>query len=478
LNKALLNVAFLDGTEEIRATLVVSSLEVYATGYTYSSNRDIAMLSTPTLPIDFVLSDWLLKGFKHAPNYSRNRFRFELIAQTLVSVPRLLEFARSFIESHQNELVSQDSLKLKAASIQELYKEVFRRVYKRYSFGKPKGIAEKTFALIYSIETSLDSVSIYLIRKSYFSTHPIEIASGEYITFAPKGSIVMLAAYDFRCARLPFEDIFNASTVDFNNGNLIFYNTFASLLKTISCASEEGDALEEVGVAWLIALVAARQNGLASMFLSQLLNVETNGTPVVVATPNIARKFYVKNLSSTKTNTNTTVGLLPPISSDPQEYARLYNELISVDEELSPCMIYKSSPGQNYDVMVVSIVNGHIHIIFIDMKSRREYFYDDSHSVDLEIDQYGRIHDVINELMTLEASGVELSPVSRALVAGNFTFVYATTFPDVKCFRYNDDDIKEYVQSKPQNLVVMLRSDTKKFLGILWEFYRSAHAIT
>jgi hypothetical protein len=63
------------------------------------------------------------------------------------------------------------------------------------------------------------------------------------MTFTAVGRVClcMLEAYDATIAKLADTDLFKPETINFNNGNMLFYNTFMSILKTISSESEEGD---------------------------------------------------------------------------------------------------------------------------------------------------------------------------------------------------------------------------------------------
>jgi hypothetical protein len=178
---------------------------------------------------------------------------------------------------------------------------------------------------------------------------------------------------------------------------------------------------------------------------------------VNISTPALKSAFFIQS------------GLLPPISKSPKTYAELFNKHVKVNES-APCKIYKSSPGQNYDSMVVSENNGAVHVLFIDMKSKAIDIHStagaqDERTYALDIHQYDRIEEVIDELNKMGSS--ELSKVSRALIAGNYSFVYMTTHANVEIGR----------EPYPSNLIVMTESNTKAFLGILWDFYVSARSL-
>jgi hypothetical protein len=285
----------------------------------------------------------------------------------------------------------------------------------------------------------------------------------------PSGSIAMLAAYEAMGLRSVIQEseLFT-KTVSLTANDALFYNTFVSILNAINSDAAEGRALEEAGESWLVArLVSARKAGISSIPLYKLLGGEvfvsdTLAPDVNISTPALHLEFY--------DGQSGYPFLLPPISKSPKTYAELFNKHVKVSD-LTPCKIYKSSLGQNYDSMVVSENNGAVHVLFIDMKSKAIDIHstagapDEEKTFILDIHQYDRIQGVIDELKSMNAS--ELSKVSRALIAGNYTYVYMTTHANVEIGR----------EPYPSNLIVMRESNTKAFLGILWDFYVSARSL-
>jgi hypothetical protein len=259
-------------------------------------------------------------------------------------------------------------------------------------------------------------------------------------------------------------------TVSLSDYDALFYNTFVPILNAINSGAAEGRALEEVGESWLVArLVSARKAGMSSIPLCELLGgkgfMEGITSPDVnISTPALKSTFYIQSC------------LLPPISESPKTYAGLFNEHVEVNE-LTPCKIYKSSSGQNYDSMVVSENNGAVHVLFIDMKSKAIDIHMTAGAQDERIyafdihPEYDRIQGVIGALQKMDSS--KLSKVSRAVIAGNYSYVYMTTNANVMIKQKGEMlRLAEY----PSKLIVMTESNTKAFLGILWDFYVSARS--
>jgi hypothetical protein len=275
----------------------------------------------------------------------------------------------------------------------------------------------------------------------------------------------MLAAYDVSFSEIDVKKVFTNRMLDLNNDKVLFYNTFVSILNAIDSKASEGRALEEAGESWLVArLVSARKAGKSSISLNKLLGLnkmmyDLTAPDIKISTPVLIH--YVANVLP-----------LPPISKDPVKYADLFNKDVHVSQS-NPCVLYPSSAQQNYDTMLVSENAGAVHVLFIDMKSQgitTSTGTEDERTFILDTHQYNQIQRVIDVLKANDPS--QLSKVSRALIAGNYTFVYMTTHPRVQ-IRQGDRIVAQY----PSNLIVMTESNTKAFMGILWGFYASARSL-
>ena len=164
IRQALLNEPFksIDGAI-VQSTLVISSLS-YTTADIALSFRPIHFLKIPALSVEDVVSKWLLYDVNSEIN-SQDKFHLQLIAQTLLGVPRLLELAKYFILG--NCINKTDSvLILEPSSIKKLYEYIFESITSRYIVGLPS--SEKLLALVYGENTSVDSEYLNLLAQSYF----------------------------------------------------------------------------------------------------------------------------------------------------------------------------------------------------------------------------------------------------------------------------------------------------------------------
>ena len=66
--------------------------------------------------------------------------------------------------------------------------------------------------------------------------------------------------------------------------------------------------------------------------------------------------------------------------------------------------------------------------------------------------------------------GAQLTPQCEALVMGQYSYVYLTTYNKVKIRDEFENDIVK------KNLIIMENSQAKRFFGILYPFYKTARA--
>ncbi len=167
----------------------------------------------------------------------------------------------------------------------------------------------------------------------------------------------MLVAYDAFS-----QDSITIDANDFNKPSMIFVNTFKSILNSIA-SGKKGDVLEALGTSWLIArLVASRLNGKATISSERLLGIHsTLERPEIreIATP----KLY---LQSSFVHDEDR---LPSICNSAESFATPCNEKVVVSAE-HPCQVYLSSSDQQYDLMIVSLVDNKPFTLFIDLKSK------------------------------------------------------------------------------------------------------------
>jgi hypothetical protein len=83
-----------------------------------------------------------------------------------------------------------------------------------------------------------------------------------------------------------------------------------------------------------------------------------------------------------------------------------------------------------------------------------------------KLKQFNYVEKFVEQLGALEKKQIELSSMSKALVKGNYRFIFLTTQPYVE-LQHNG----EKVEQKPDRLVVMTAKESKNFFGILWGMY-------
>jgi hypothetical protein len=391
----------------------------------------------------------------------------------MVGVPRLLEFAQQFIIANQREFDGSTPA-IRPEAVEALNAYVCDAVHRNYARPTFPKMDEKRFALIHQKETTLDATSSSLIGTNYFSRHPYDfplISDPFPTTFKPTASIAMLAACEAK--NLTFADktqALFAETVEYNDNDVLFYNTLVSILNVINSGSSavKGRALEEAVESWLVArLVSARMAGMPSIPLYELLGghswmSDTSALNVNISTASL--QGYVSNSCP-----------LPPISEGADKYAELFNKHVDVSQSTNACMLYQSDAQQSYDSMVVSESDGAVHVLFIDMKSdvtHRTTSIDDEQAYVMDLHKYDQVQKVVDALKHIDPS--QLSKVSRALIAGNYTYVYMTTHRSEQIRRGTKRT--KMLNEFPSNLVIMTESNTKAFMGILWDVYASARS--
>ena len=446
LTEAILNSFILNNDLNLKATLIISSLELLPFHRTF--NRwGFLMLESPRIVARDVFDKWWLS--KNIDCNLSDRYRLEHMASTLLGVPRLLEFAKKYIDE---KLIRSNEIKLDKESIHGLYEEIFKMTKENYVDIQTSVDASRKYALIFQewiiFNSSMDKLPF---RRSYFSGSTPWVEGNDFI---PQGSLFMLAANE-----VANDSTMNLDVIDYNDPSKIFVNTLKSLLKSIVSGSKT-DGLKAIGTSWLIArLVASRQNGNMNVSAQKLLGFQSNEGIPPIATPNIVSQGSKYYFSS---------DLLPVIcNKSRQSFAMEFNNLIKVSDE-NPCVIVESKPGQLFDTMLVSYVNGEAYVLIIDFKSNCQMRADlnEKSSPQLEriaIDttQFDEWQSTVAEFSKLsqEHNTVKLSPASQALVDGRYKFVYMTTHPLVE---------------QPVNgsqVYVAEQIETEYFMSIFWNLY-------
>ena len=130
----------------------------------------------------------------------------------------------------------------------------------------------------------------------------------------------------------------------------------------------------------------------------------------------------------------------------------------------APCKIYLSAKGQQSDLMLVSLVKGKPFVLFIEFNSEQILATENRSSCKefkVDMQQFLKVNSVIKELREFK----KRSPVSQALVDGNYAFVYATTHPVVN---KTIEDPHVYVANEKEMM---------DFMSIIEPYYRSSRSI-
>jgi hypothetical protein len=147
-----------------------------------------------------------------------------------------------------------------------------------------------------------------------------------------------------------------------------------------------------------------------------------------------------------------------------KEYAVKFNEWVltsSMEFEM-----HVSLPGQNYDLMMaLTLTNGYPFIVFMEAKSADVKAVRGKNR-QLDFKQYNRVKKAVEELKTMASEGgKKLSAASRALVAGNYAFIYVTTHAGLR----NTPKANEKVY-------FMTEDEVQDLLGVTWDFYKCLRA--
>jgi hypothetical protein len=138
----------------------------------------------------------------------------------LISVPRLLEFAKTFIDA---KLFQSNRVMLTKESIQDMYKAICVKITERYIGISYAATPERKSALIFQDEIYYESTDSMLFGNSYFTGR---CSISESHSFTPQGSVCMLAAYDI------FDRTYSDSDwPDYDDSSKIFMNALVPILR-------------------------------------------------------------------------------------------------------------------------------------------------------------------------------------------------------------------------------------------------------
>ena len=125
--------------------------------------------------------------------------------------------------------------------------------------------------------------------------------------------------------------------------------------------------------------------------------------------------------------------------------------------------MYESVAFQSYDQMIIYKVpennkKDNLFILFIDEKAGRIQSTNDSDAnstVFNDFHQYDSIVRVIDQLKEMQQNGMILTPLSEALVKGNYRYIYFTTKG------YLSDEAQDFINANP-NIIVALKKKNRK----------------
>jgi hypothetical protein len=466
LNQGVLNERLgKDTGQEWKAALLISSLEVSPLEKTMSG-RETILVPTGVLSGESIVKKWWEKSVNIEPSGFANA-KLTLVAELLKSLPRLVEITKEFLEKETTE----SPLHIDGSLIRPLFTHLLKKISSLYSV--PLKIdPQKLFGLVYSQAVNLDNDSINLMRSSFFTNTLNEFEEKKaHRQFVPQGNLAMLAFHDER--RLSRKTKLEGE-IEWNDPERVFYNIYRDI-SNLTGENKLGDALEKATLGWLMArLITAHKVGIKEMPLHELFAVSGQHLGIGEEPP-IHVKIPTEISLEAKIFEGEAFAALPTMSNNFTEFARQFNNIQL--ENGTVLKVFRSNTNQNCDLMVVFKIVGsdELFIVFIDNKCKQVGVYPPNTQrrpvKKLKVKQFNYVERFIEELRTLQEE-TTLSPISKALVKGNYRFIFLTTHPLIEL-----EENGEKVQQKPNRLVVMTETASKNFFGILWAWYRTARGL-
>lgn len=461
-SKAVLDEAFVIGDDHspVNTCLTISSLEISVLDMT-SSGRAISVLTVPErLDAGEIVRRWWCKQYLPTM-HDTDLFRLRLIAETVNTQPRVVSLVPSILESKvdlKGRLLTGETPFMTGSFIAALYKDLLVNISERYCTITGDVSAEKLVSLVYGDKERLDSASAKMIERSYY-TNSVQIVM-ENRVFKPVGSLMMLAGTSTAYSTV--------SAVDLLDPYDCFYALLTCTTEVIACSgSAEGASLEVVTEWWIKCRIAtSKASGATSLKLGRLLPFFLGGEGELEIPVPMYSKYFVPwrtNQWPVLTDASVTV------------FAKAFNKTGNVLRSRSFIM-YESRPGQGFDQLLSFLVTDPTHIdqkkaflVFLDEKSyavtESRKALDSSMSTEINCAQFERVQRLAAELSRLHAEeGLVLSLESQALVAGDFRFVYITTYASAG------------PTSTDEKVIVCDAEDTERFFGIMWPFVRAVRS--
>jgi hypothetical protein len=289
----------------------------------------------------------------------------------------------------------------------------------------------------------------------------------EPVLTPPIGSLVMLAYLSG--LKLDVKTAIALEHLNLLNPLHCFFMLLQTTLQAINPKRAEGHSLE-VFLEWWIKcrIAAACATGKKSIGLEKLFPFLPNLESGEVSLP----KFTSDSVSNYFVDKRSTLPLISNPTIDMTDIAKSFN-MKAKFPQFEKCVMFESKKGQGFDLLLAFMSGGRCHVLIFDAKSAEVIPSSSNETVrpvTLKCDQYKHFLKLIEALKEL-SNTTELSSICKALVEGNYHFIYLTTYPDVKPDKNTD-------LSKHPNLEITNKADTSEFFGMMWPVVKSFRSMS
>jgi len=249
-------------------------------------------------------------------------------------------------------------------------------------------------------------------------------------------------------------------------------NTYTGILDVLKSKHRaDGDALESAGINWLQTRIAvAKNSGKKTIKFTELFAIRS-----------LSAKFSFEILLPDDENYWNDKMLFPRLC----EGKKFKKFLAAFNAVQYSTHMFKSINGQQWDTMLMTYrrdgEGGEMKpfLIFIDFKSK--HIVKESKQLTktpVKLTQYQYLKKLVKLLVNETKSGDSdvrrpLTLQSKALINGDFIYIYLTTHPTLKLKSFGNDYKEDLSKG---NLYITDEAEAKKFFGILFPFYQTARA--
>eukprot|EP00457_Paulinella_chromatophora_P003010 gb/GEZN01003015.1/.p1 GENE.gb/GEZN01003015.1/~~gb/GEZN01003015.1/.p1 ORF type:complete len:689 (+),score=86.12 gb/GEZN01003015.1/:102-2168(+) len=411
LRRAVLDVKI---TEGLDTALVISSLTIDAVGKT-TSGRKVTPLVLHNLDDQQIVRDWWGKVDKEQASLLQ-------LSAALDSLPRLVEFAAVYLKKHPGPVNAQ-----KVVDLLQFVKNRIREMYEPSMLSK-----EELRALVFGEEVDLDERVMDLIKFSLFTNSLTKFTYDKAEKIIPEASLMLLAA-----------------------GAGDKPGTHADLLRDFLVAMQtgtEGAPLEWATHWWLrmrFAVILGEQDFKLEKFLGlhdthfdrdAESNQSTSQLDKLCAIHfNVPARLdrIVRSRRLARSNKN-----LPAFIGD------LCNRKMAPGDVL----LFESPDEERFDFLLAVCDHNGPFLVFLDDKSRK-----------IEADskpETGQAEYVAESIIpAAQAANAPAGSLAKALADERYVFLFVTSYPG-----------QSYTQD---NAIVLMKKETKRFLGPMWGVYRA-----